>query len=257
MSPRIVDYDSIASSYDRRYLHNEYSGIEAFLLGFTNNCVGRILEVGCGTGHWLALLAKREPLVVGIDLSARMLEQANPALGRARLLRGRAEALPFQSRSFDRIFCINAFHHFSDKATFVYEASRLLRPEGGLLTVGLDPHTGTDRWWIYDYFAETREIDMRRYPAAREIRALMEQAGLRDCVTQEVQHLPAEVTAQTAEEMGLFERSSTSQLAILQEDEYQRGLDRLRLDIDAARERGQELMLKADLRLYATVGWAA
>ena len=32
------------------------------------------------------------------------------------------------------------------------EARRVLRAGGSLMSVGLDPHTALDQWWIYDYF---------------------------------------------------------------------------------------------------------
>jgi SAM-dependent methyltransferase len=54
-----LNYDSIAASYDRRYLVNDYSGVGDALLAFVGRDLrGRVLEVGCGTGHWLRLLAR-------------------------------------------------------------------------------------------------------------------------------------------------------------------------------------------------------
>lgn len=255
MEKREVDYDSIAESYDRRYLHEEYSQVAEYLLDFVNGAE-RVLEVGCGTGHWLDLLAKQVPIVAGVDPSAGMLRQAHTGVENTSLVRGRAESLPFRSQSFDRTFCINAFHHFSDKIAFIAEARRVLGPKGALLTLGLDPHTGRDRWWVYDYFDQTLEIDKRRYPPASEIRAWMGRAGFRNCATREVQHLPSEMPAESAEQSGLLEPSSTSQLTVLKENEYERGMNRLRKDMDAARERGEQLLLAADLRLYGTIGWA-
>ena len=123
------------------------------------------------------------------------------------------------------------------------------------MTVGLDPHTKRDRWWIYEYFPEASEIDLRRYPACEEIRAIMAKAGFVQCETREVQHLPGKVSARAALERGLVDKSVTSQLAVLSDEEYQQGLDRLRQGIEEAYDRGEELMLVADLRLYATIGW--
>jgi hypothetical protein len=36
--------------------------------------------------------------------------------------------------------------------SFLDEARRVLRSGGRLMTIGLDPHLGIDRWYIYDYF---------------------------------------------------------------------------------------------------------
>jgi len=49
------------------------------------------------------------------------------------------------------VYSINALHHFDDRSAHFAEARRVLRPGGGILTIGLDPHTGKDRWFIYDF----------------------------------------------------------------------------------------------------------
>jgi ubiquinone/menaquinone biosynthesis C-methylase UbiE len=94
----------------------------------------------------LAVLPGRVRKAAGLDRSAEMLQRAAPS---AHVVRGRAEKLPWRSNSFDRLFCINALHHFTDADAFMIEAQRVLRPEGALLTIGLDPHTALDSWWIY------------------------------------------------------------------------------------------------------------
>src|SRR5688572_13954810 len=71
---RTVDYDHIADTYDRRYQVNDYSGVEAALKAFVGEYSDqRILEVGCGTGHWLRSLDGGGIRVTGTDTSARML----------------------------------------------------------------------------------------------------------------------------------------------------------------------------------------
>lgn len=46
-----VSYDSIAQTYERRYQHNQYDGVERELLRFVGSEPTAVLEVGCGTGH--------------------------------------------------------------------------------------------------------------------------------------------------------------------------------------------------------------
>src|SRR5436305_1167507 len=55
---RVADYDSIAARYDRRYDLHDYAGVRETLLGFIGESRA-ILEVGCGTGHWLTALTAR------------------------------------------------------------------------------------------------------------------------------------------------------------------------------------------------------
>ena len=249
-----LDYDSIAAHYDRRYLENDYSGVENALMVFLGpDLTGRVLEVGCGTGHWLGLLDSGIR-AAGVDASGNMLTYARAQAPRAALAHGRAEHLPWANEAFERVFCINALHHFEDKIRFLAEARRVLVPGGHMMTVGLDPHTGVDRWYIYEYFEPVLAIDKRRYPAASQIRDWMHALQFTGVRTSEVQHLPVRLPARAALEQGRLDKGGKSQLAVLTDEEYQRGVDRIRRALESAEARGESLHLSADLRLYATFG---
>jgi ubiquinone/menaquinone biosynthesis C-methylase UbiE len=250
-----IDYDGIAGTYDRRYLHNDYSGVERAVSEFAaQHRSGRVLEVGCGTGHWLTVLSGQGMRVAGLDASARMLARARERDRSSHLVRGVAEHLPWTDASFDRLLCVNAVHHFHDKRAFFSEARRVLRPGGRVMTVGLDPHTGVDRWYIYDYFEPVLEMDRGRYPASRQIQEWMEGAGFSDCVTREIQHVPVQRAARAALAEGRLDRTATSQLGLLTEEQYRHGIARIREDIESGEASGRTLYLTADLRLYATTG---
>ena len=250
-----VDYDRIAHSYDRRYLDNDYSGVENALVAFVGqNPLGRMLEVGCGTGHWLRSLSGRGIRAAGMDVSGRMLARAHAQDHRTALVRGLAEHLPWADDSFDRLFCVNALHHFRDKRTFLAEARRVLRRGGRFMTIGLDPHTGLDHWYIYEYFDPVLQMDRSRYPASSQIREWMDAVGFADCDTREVQHLPVRLSARTAIERGRLDQGMTSQLSMLTEEQYQQGIDRIRKGVESAEASGRTLYLTADLRLYAAFG---
>ena len=250
-----VNYDSIAATYDRRYLVNDYSGVERALMAFAGpNVTGRVLEVGCGTGHWLQLLGESGIRVAGVDASGNMLSYARARAGGAALAHARAEYLPWASQTFERVFCVNAFHHFEDKVGFLTEARRVLVPGGQLMTIGLDPHTGTDRWYIYEYFETALANDKRRYASSSQIREWMLALQFSNVHTSEVQHLPVAQSAREAIEQGRLHRGATSQLAVLTDDEYQRGVERIRGALESAETRGESLCLTADLRLHATFG---
>lgn len=248
--PLRVDYDAIASAYDRRYQHNDFSGIERAVTSFVGTKLGaRVVEVGCGTGRWLRLLRALGIRVVGVDASFGMLRNAQ-----APVLQALAEQLPWTNQSIDRIFCVNAFHHFSDKMAFLGEARRVLRPGGRLMTINLDPHREIDRWYIYDYFESALETDRGRYVATSQIQEWMRAVGFTGCVTHEVQHLRVGVDARTALQQGRLDKHATSQLILQTDEEYQHGIGRIQKDIELAEARGASLDLTADLRLYATFG---
>jgi ubiquinone/menaquinone biosynthesis C-methylase UbiE len=269
---RVADYDRIADRFDTRYEQYPYDGIRETLLGFLGSPPSSVLEVGCGTGHWLAVahearlkpspyetasdrsakaLAERA-ILVGLDPSAPMLDRAGITAPSAHLVRARAEDLPWRDATFDRLFCINALHHFADRARFFAEARRVLRPGGGLLTIGKDPHTDRDQWWVYEYFEETRAIDRERFARVRTLRGEMALAGFAWTESMEAEHIEVVRPATEALANGIVDAGFTSQLTVLSDEEFRRGADRLR---EANEQAGGELQLVADFRLYATVGW--
>ena len=250
-----VDYDAIAPTYARRYEVYDYSGVDRTLLDFVGpGPSGRVLEVGCGAAHWLNRLGDRAELLIGIDPSEGMLQRSHS--GRFSLVRGRAGELPWPGTTFDRVFAINALHHFSDKCQFFQEARRVLSRGGGLLTVGLDPHQGIDEWWIYDYFPSTVAVDLKRYLPCEQIRKMMDDAGFEGCTRVEAQYIHGTEPALADIESNLISKNSTSQLALLSDEEYAEGLSRIRRDIRVAEAEGTRLDVGVDLRIYATIGWA-
>lgn len=242
-----IDYDDVAPDYDRRFERNRWDGVETALERFIDGPAPLLAgEVGCGTGHWLAFIDKQVRMAVGLDRSREMLQRAREAAPRALLVRGRAEKLPWRAGSFDRLFCINALHHFDDARAFMIEARRVLRSDGALLTVGLDPHTGLDRWWIYDYIPAALEADRKRYLPGHAIRSRLEAAGFAQTKTEVAQHIGAEVPFERAMARGMVERSATSQLMVVNDEDYQAGLRQLI---------AEQPVLRSDLRVYATIGW--
>jgi ubiquinone/menaquinone biosynthesis C-methylase UbiE len=270
---RVTDYDSIADRFDARYGLYGYDGVRETVFNFVSEAALAVLEVGCGTGHWLAALETRleasahasdagratasagRRLLAAIDPSAPMLARAKAAAPGGHLVRALAEHLPWRDATFDRVFCVNALHHFADRAQFFAEARRVLRPAGGFLTIGKDPHTEHDSWWVYDYFEETREIDRARFARVRTLRGELTQAGFSWSESFEADRIEALYAASEALEAGPdgpVARSFTSQLTVLSDDEFNRGVERIRAANAAA---GNQLQLVADFRLYATVGW--
>ena len=248
-----VDYDQVATTYRARYDHNDYPEVERTMLDVVGHS-GEILEVGCGTGHWLTRLASPGRRVFGVDPSVGMLRNADtPLLGR-RIARGVAEALPFPARRFDLVFAINALHHFQSLDAFVAEAARVLRVGGQVASVGLDPSSGLDQWYIYDHFPGTLERDLQRYPSTDRIRAALIAAGFDDVVTSVAQHIPARVLARDYLDSPAFHHHCTSQLALLTESEFEDGVAGIEEAIRAGEESGSPAILTADLRLYITVG---
>ena len=250
---RVADYDRIAHGYDHRYTFLRYDGVRETIENFLGADRPRTLEVGCGTGHWLRAMADRASLVVGMDSSAGMLAKAKAAAPAERVVRGRAEELPWPDAAFDRIVCVNALHHFTDRVRFFAEARRVVRPGGGVLTVCKDPHAERDDWWVYDYFPETVAIDRQRFAPVRILRGELARAGFDWAESFEADRIEAVQAAADALTDGTIDPAFTSQLSVLTSEEFAQGVARIR-EADSAVD-GQ-LQLVTDFRLFATVGWA-
>ncbi|MGH3440594.1 MAG: class I SAM-dependent methyltransferase, partial [Nitriliruptorales bacterium] len=101
--------------------------------------LGRILDVGCGTGFLgLGLLASgRATELHAVDISEGMLERARSnadTLGvRARLVRASATRLPFPDAAFDAVVTRGVLHHLHDPVGALREWRRVVRPGGPVL----------------------------------------------------------------------------------------------------------------------------
>lgn len=102
-----------------------------------------VLDVGCGTGQLLALLAESLPPdaeLVGIDPAPAMVEAATAAAGResrVRFERGTAESQPFADGAFDVVVSTVSFDHWADQQAGLRECARVLRPGGTLVLADL------------------------------------------------------------------------------------------------------------------------
>jgi SAM-dependent methyltransferase len=255
-----IDYDPIAPHYDIRYGGNGLEGIAGLLRQLAAEAGGdkaRLLEVGCGTGYWLSLLAAHVGWIFGLDLSAGMLRQARRRSPAPVVAQGQARSLPFAGASFDLVICVNALHHFLDPRAFIAEARRLLRPGGALVSVGMDPHAGRDRWYLYDYFPGTLETDRRRFPSAGTLVDWVKAAGFESAAWLTPEHILNTQRGRAVLDDPFLQKHGTSQLVLLSDDAYQAGLARLRQALEAAESSGEVLEFASDLWMSAIVAKTA
>ena len=92
-----------------------------------------LLDIGCGTGFFLAELVREHPRAVGLDISHAMLKVSDQYVPDARLVTGDAENLPFREGRFDTVFCKGSLHHLRDHHGFLQACRRLLKPGGVLI----------------------------------------------------------------------------------------------------------------------------
>jgi ubiquinone/menaquinone biosynthesis C-methylase UbiE len=248
-----VDYDRIAPSYNQRYGENERSGTAAALVSLANDVQAkRVLEVGCGTGHWLAELKPHVSEVYGLDLSTGMLCHARETAP-AGLVRGRAGQLGLSSASFDLVYCVNAIHHFDQPRTFVAEARRLLRPGGVLAVIGMDPRANP-AWYAYHYFEGVYETDLERFPSWGKIIDWMVASGFSNVSCRVVDRYSGIKVGREVLDDPFLKKDSSSQLALLSDDAYARGIRRIEVALDEAEAAGVDLLFHVDTELEMLAG---
>jgi 2-polyprenyl-3-methyl-5-hydroxy-6-metoxy-1,4-benzoquinol methylase len=103
--------------------------------------VGRILEVGVGSGIFIKELLKHADFVTGIDVHStyhgvqRMLEQEKVDLSRVELRQGNIFSIPYEDARFDVIVCVSVLEHFPDPRPALLEMRRTVK-YGGILALG-------------------------------------------------------------------------------------------------------------------------
>ena len=93
----------------------------------------RLLDIGCGTGFFLAELMQQHGGAVGLDISHDMLGVSSRYVDGARLVTGDAEQLPFQANAFQAVFCKGSLHHTRDHVGFLMGSREVLEPGGVLI----------------------------------------------------------------------------------------------------------------------------
>ena len=103
----------------------------------------RVLDCGCGVGHWtrtIARLLSPPAQIIGVDRENAWIERASAPDARSprptiapSFQRADVHALPFADATFDVVTCQTLLIHVKDPAAVVKEMVRVLRPGGRLL----------------------------------------------------------------------------------------------------------------------------
>ena len=111
-----------------------------------------MLDVATGTGAVAAELLARGCDVTGLDQSEGMLAVAHERLaGRATLVSGSAESLPFSDAEFDALTFTYLLRYVDDPAAVLRELARVVRPGGTIasLEFGLPRGAARPAWELW------------------------------------------------------------------------------------------------------------
>jgi SAM-dependent methyltransferase len=133
-----------------------------------------VLDIGCGTGRFLAQLAEVAK-AWGVDASPEMLDVARTRVSGAGLKLGSAEELPFKDRWFERA-TMWLVAHLLDRSRAFAEAHRVLAPDGRFAVATFDP-SYFDEFWLNELFPSMEAADRERFPTAQELETELRGAG--------------------------------------------------------------------------------
>lgn len=128
----------------------------------------RVLEVACGPGRGLGLLARRASFVVGGDVTFELVHRAKAYYGaRMKVLQMDAQRMPFADASFDLLVLFEALYYLPDADGFMRECRRVLGPGGTVLISAVNP----------EWDGSSPSPMSTQYLSARELEALLRKHG--------------------------------------------------------------------------------
>ena len=185
------NYTAVSADYDRTRVP---VGVEIILgcLASSERPLAslRLLDAGCGTGSYSAVLRRFVGAIDAVDLNPSMLGVARAKLEPApgcpvTLHEASIDALPFDDACFDAVMVNQVLHHLPDSPhdgwpmlrRVLAGFARVLRP-GGAAIINTCSHEQLRRaWWYTTLVSGAIETIGRRHPDTDELAGLLAEAG--------------------------------------------------------------------------------
>lgn len=170
-------YDSVAKNYAKTFLneHHKKPKDQEVLYRFSQMIIpnSEIWDLGCGCGETTKYLNELGVKVSGLDLSAKMIEQAKIAYPDISFHKGNILALEFNNNSIDAIVSFYAIVHFTqDQVQQAFqEIYRVLKKNGILL---FTYHVGDNTIHLNQFLQQEIDIDFMFHNTEAIINLLQE-----------------------------------------------------------------------------------
>lgn len=173
-------FSDLASSYDSsiygKYTKRMQRRILELLIKTDS---ASVLDMGCGTGQLLSMIAKPGITLAGVDIAPGMIAEARHKLGdTANLKVGDTEALPWEDDTFDVVVSTLSFHHYPNPTKALAEAARVIKPEGRVIIGDVWLPTPFRQLVNRFVFPFSKEGDVAIY-SRRDLARMLDIAGLR------------------------------------------------------------------------------
>jgi len=234
-------YDQIGPGYNITRQADPYiAGKLLELLAPKNDAA--YLDIGCGTGNYTLALAAARLNFCGVEPSNKMLDVARSRSSDITWVEGVAEQLPFAHAHFHGAIATLTIHHWKDLYKAFGELYRVLRSNSRLVIFTATPEQ-MQGYWLNYYFPAMMESSMRQMPSFETVNSALVAAGF--VIIQAEQYLVKD----ELQDLFLYAGKNKPELyfdesiragissfsALANAAEVQRGLAKLRGDIDSGR----------------------
>jgi ubiquinone/menaquinone biosynthesis C-methylase UbiE len=136
-----ASYDDMTSDAYRTCFTYSRKRLDALIEGYLPERGDglKAVDIGCGTGHYMARLRSRGFEVAGVDGSEEMLAHARDNNPESRLQCADVDRIQFGDAEFDHVMCIEVLRYLPDISGLIREMSRLLKPGGTALVTAAPP----------------------------------------------------------------------------------------------------------------------
>ena len=243
-----TDYAKVSKVYDKNKGRTTFAKDDEIEKLLEKNKSITVLDLGCGTGNYL--LGQQEHYAgadikwIGIDLSADMLDIAKSKNLTAEFINANAEDFKLEENSVDLIVCNFAFHHFENKQKALANIYSTLKKGGVLKFRNIEPECMKE-WWVYKYCPETFYEDMHRFwPKDLMIHELKKCNFTNISVKREYYEKSSPIT----ELVENYKRRDASQLAMIGDDDYQKGLNRVMQEVNQGETEYKNIVAFLEIR---------
>jgi ubiquinone/menaquinone biosynthesis C-methylase UbiE len=126
-----------------RSLHVADSAVEAQMHAMLGDKIGRLVDIGTGTGRMIEVFGRAALHAIGVDRSPEMLRLARAKLDGLdgwELRQGDISALPLNNACADTVILHQVLHFIPAPEAALAESARLLAPGGRILIADFAPH---------------------------------------------------------------------------------------------------------------------
>ncbi|MFQ6081078.1 MAG: class I SAM-dependent methyltransferase [Candidatus Bathyarchaeia archaeon] len=141
------NYDRLAPTYDVQYAEEQNEKMKTALRSAHIKDDGYVLDLGCGTGLLFEHVGNRAKLLVGLDVSTKVLKVARKRAKRfpnVVILRADADLTPFPNEIFDAVFAITLLQNMPNPLSTLQEMRRISKHHAFIAITGLKKEFALD-----------------------------------------------------------------------------------------------------------------